>query len=123
MATLAQATLSDEERRVVAAIVERLGERFDDRLQAVWLFGSRARGERPGPESDVDLMAVTDAGCTMQVNHAWALAGEVAESEGGGRFDYDLRVWDAEWLANRREIRSFFIQEVDRDRIILWERS
>lgn len=30
-----------------------------------------------------------------------------------------LVVWDPEWLAHRRDIRSFFVQEVDRDKIVL----
>lgn len=32
------------------------------------------------------------------------------------------KVWTPAYVENRREIRSFFMQEVDRDRIALLER-
>lgn len=120
MAVLAEALLSDQERRVVERIVDRLRADLGDDLQAVWLFGSRARNEHTGPESDVDLLAITAPGTAVALNAAWRLAGEVAGAEGADGFAYDLRVWDSDWLANRREIRSFFVQEVDRDKIVLW---
>ena len=34
-------------------------------------------------------------------------------------FTYSVHVFDPEWLQRRREIESFFIQEVDRDKIVL----
>jgi len=36
-------------------------------------------------------------------------------------FAFTTVVWDPEWLRRRRAIRSFFIQEVDRDKIVLYE--
>lgn len=33
---------------------------------------------------------------------------------------YSMRVFDTDWLRERRRIRSFFIQEVDRDKIVLY---
>jgi len=39
-----------------------------------------------------------------------------ADAEGDSPVYYSLRIFDTEWLRGRREIRSFFTQEVDRDR-------
>jgi predicted nucleotidyltransferase len=57
MPALAEAALSDLERRALKAIVGALRGRFGDDLVAVWLYGSRARGERHA-ESDIDLLVV-----------------------------------------------------------------
>lgn len=43
-----------------------------------------------------------------------------ADAEGDSPVYYSLRIFDTEWLRDRREIRSFFTQEVDRDKIVLW---
>ncbi len=100
--------------RFVAATKDRLGEE----LISVWLFGSRARGEATGPLSDVDIMVVTRAG-RQHDDWLWDLASRLAEDEGLHPYLPQVVVWDAEWLAHRREIRSFFVQEVDRDKIPL----
>jgi hypothetical protein len=36
-------------------------------------------------------------------------------------FSVHVHVHDQSWLAQRREIRSFFIAEVDRDKVVLDE--
>ena len=48
-------TVTPEERRALLRGVDRLRDEFGDRLIAVWLYGSRARGEAPREWSDVDL--------------------------------------------------------------------
>ncbi len=95
-----------------------LRERLDDDLISVWLFGSRARGEATGPLSDVDVLVVTRAG-RVDERAAWKELTRIAEEEGLSPVLLSLLVWDPQWLAHRREIRSFFIQEVDRDKIVL----
>lgn len=120
MPTLAQATLREEERRVIEHFVEALRERLGGRLRSVWLYGSRARGEEPGPESDVDLLVVSDGG----LNDDGSIVNEVmfnaAWDAGQDPFSFSTIVWDPDWLRRRREIRSFFAQEVDRDKIVLY---
>ncbi len=91
--------------RFVAAAETRLGED----LLSVWLFGSRARGERTGPLSDVDVLVVTRAGREDE-RWLWDLVARLAEDEGLSPFLPQLVVWDPDWLAYRREIRSFFVQ-------------
>ncbi len=116
--TLADARLSAAERRMLDRFVAVLRERLGDDLVSVWLFGSRARSEATGPLSDVDVLVVTRAG-RVDERAAWKELTRIAEEEGLSPVLLSLLVWDPQWLAHRREIRSFFIQEVDRDKIVL----
>lgn len=89
-----------------------------ERLVSVWLYGSRARGEKPESESDVDLMVVSKAGekdraLVQRISLDAAVAG------GLGPFTFSIQTVEPEWIAGRRKIESFFMQEVDRDKIVL----
>jgi predicted nucleotidyltransferase len=117
---LACASLSDEERRTVERLVGRLREELAEDLRAVWLYGSRARGEEPHDESDIDLIVIADGGHERHGMKAFELTNEVADAEGVSPAWYSVRVSDPDWLRGRREIRSFFIAEVDRDKIVLY---
>lgn len=118
MATLAQAALSAEERRVIERWIERLRDELD--LESVWLFGSRARGQPEGNDSDVDLLVLTRGDPERDRQRAWALIDHVARELGADPAVYVPHTWDRAWLENRREIESFFVQELDRDRIVLY---
>jgi hypothetical protein len=48
------------------------------------------------------------------------LAHEIAPAEGVSPVWYSFAVKTPEWLSGRREIRSFFIAEVDRDKLVLY---
>jgi predicted nucleotidyltransferase len=117
---LAPASLTPGERRVVERLVERLSEELGSDLHAIWLFGSRARGEPPHPESDIDLMVLVDEGRSQVGLMAIELAHEIAPTEGVGPTWFSFSVRTPEWLRGRREIRSFFIAEVDRDKLVLY---
>jgi predicted nucleotidyltransferase len=117
---LAPASLTDAERRVLERLVERLREELGSDLQAIWLYGSRARGETPHPESDIDLMVLADGGDHRYGMKALELAYEIAPAEGVSPVWYSVSVQTPEWLRGRREIRSFFIAEVDRDKLVLY---
>ena len=118
MPPIAEASLTEHERRVVDLFLEAVTERLGERLRSVWLYGSRARGEEPGEYSDVDLLIVAEGGreADRLVNDVMV---ETAMDEGANPFLFSTIVLTPERLANRREIRSFFIQEVDRDKIVL----
>jgi predicted nucleotidyltransferase len=119
VATLAEAALSDVEPRVLDRLVPALVERLGQRLRSVWLYGSRARGQPPSEDSDVDLLLVVeDADVEDEAELFWLLY-DLAESEGANPVLFSARVYTPERLAKRRAIRSFFIQEVDRDKIVL----
>lgn len=118
--TLADTSLTDDERRVVERLVDLMRDRFGGRLRSVWLYGSRARGERPRPESDVDLLAIAEAGEDDDVLTALRLVDRAVEEL---RVPYpivSIKVYDPSWLEGRRRIDSFFIREVDRDKVVLY---
>ncbi len=120
MQTLAQATLSATERRVLDRFVELLRAEFGQRLRSAWLYGSRARGERPRPESDVDVLVVVDRELPGDFFRAVDLMIEAAEAEGANPVFFSAQLYGAERVRQRRELRSFFMLEVDRDRIVLF---
>ena len=117
---LAPASLTDAERRVVERLVELLREELGSDLQAIWLYGSRARGETPHPESDIDLLVIADGGGRRYGMKSIELVNKAAGDEGASPVWYSVFMGDPEWLQGRREICSFFIAEVDRDRIVLF---
>jgi predicted nucleotidyltransferase len=102
----------------VRRFASRLRDALGKDLRALWLYGSRARGEAHA-ESDVDLLVIADGGRERYQQIAWELSEEAAIASGESPFLYSVQVHDLEWLRRRREIDSFFIQEVDRDKLVL----
>ena len=100
-------------------LVRLLQNEFGESLRSVWLYGSRARGEVPHEESDVDVLVVVDRGGPDELGRVLRLVDEAAEAEGGRPAFFSALVYSPERVAQRRQIRSFFIQEVDRDKIVL----
>jgi hypothetical protein len=47
------------------------------------------------------------------------LAHRIAVEAGDSPVWYSVSVFDPEWLRGRRDIKSFFIQNVDRDKLVL----
>jgi predicted nucleotidyltransferase len=122
MADPSQSALSVDERAVLERFVAILEARLGERLQAVWLFGSRARGDIDrSDDSDVDVLVIADdASWQSKVEIRSAL--DVAARElalARVAWSFSVHVQTPEWLRQRREIRSFFIAEVDRDKIVL----
>jgi predicted nucleotidyltransferase len=124
---LAGAALNETERRAVARIVALLEEELSEDLLAVWLYGSRARGEadpaetHPDLRSDIDMIAIVDPRRDVSAFH-WDFTPkliEAVDAEGDSPPYYSLQMIDADRLIDRRRIRSFFFQEVDRDKIVL----
>jgi predicted nucleotidyltransferase len=115
---LTAAQLTESERRTVEHFAARLDSELGGDLRALWLYGSRARGTSH-PESDVDLLVIANGGRERYGRIAGDLSEEAAIAEGESPFNYSVHVHDPEWLQGRRAIESFFIQEVDRDKIVL----
>jgi predicted nucleotidyltransferase len=121
MTMLAKASLSADERVLLERFVDELRLRLKDDLRSVWLFGSRARGERPAPDSDVDLLVlVGDASWDgkMRVRETLDEVARKLDLQAAG-WGFSVHVNTPSWLAQRRRIESFFIAEVDRDKIAL----
>jgi predicted nucleotidyltransferase len=120
MPALAAASLTDTERRVLERLVGLLQKEFGSDLSAVWLYGSRARGEQPDPESDVDVLVVVRDERARDNFKVVELVDGAARAEGMSPVFFSTLIYTADRIAQRREIRSFFIQEVDRDKIVLY---
>lgn len=116
---LAAAALSEAERNTVRRFVALMDEAVGEDLRGLWLYGSRARGEAPHQDSDVDLLVIAEGDRERQRRIAMDLSEAAAWAEGESPFTYSVHVFDLEWLRRRREIESFFIQEVDRDKVVL----
>jgi predicted nucleotidyltransferase len=125
---LRSAQLTDVEQRVVDRLLAALERELGEHLLAVWLYGSRARGEAdlnetgPDTRSDVDLMVIVDpAAAEWDAMHenSVRLTNEAADAEGDDPVWYSVHVYDLDHLRDRRQIRSFFFQEVDRDKVVL----
>jgi predicted nucleotidyltransferase len=122
---LSAALLSERERRVLDRFLAGLRETLGGDLRAVWLYGSRARGDAVLDEtdvdrrSDVDLIVIAEGGKRRYDATVYDLLYDTALREGGDPASYSVFVHDPEWLRARREIESFFIQEVDRDKLVL----
>ena len=119
--------LTGSERRVVERLLGWLRAEVGDELLAVWLFGSRARGEAdlaetdPDRRSDIDLMVVVGGDRDASALD-WEISprlAEIADEEGESPVWFSVLVYDVDRLRARREIESFFVREVDRDKVVL----
>jgi predicted nucleotidyltransferase len=122
---LAAAALSDRERQVVERLTGLLRDELAGDLRAVWLYGSLARGDAtidetdPDLKSDIDLMVIAEGGRQRYDVKVNELAHRTVVAAGESPVWYSVAVFDPEWLRDRREIESFFIQNVDRDKLVL----
>lgn len=125
MATLAQTSLAADEQALIERFVQELRLRLNGELHAVWLFGSRARGELRSQESDVDVLVLVDDASwdgRMRVRRMLDDAARELDVE-ALTWSFSVHVHTPDWLAQRREIRSFFIAELDRDKVVLGDRT
>jgi predicted nucleotidyltransferase len=120
--------LTRGERRVVERLLDWLRGEVGDDLLSVWLFGSRARREAdltetdPDRRSDVDLMVVV-GGERDSAELGWDISprlAEIADEERESPVWFSVLVYDVGRIHERRAIRSFFLQEVDRDKVVLF---
>ena len=103
---------------MIRLFAARLLDALGDDLDALWLYGSRARGE-VHDESDIDLLVIAAGGRDHNQRLAWDLSEDAALALGESPFSYSVHVHDREWLRLRREVQSFYISEVDRDKLVL----
>jgi hypothetical protein len=68
----------------------------------------------------VDLLVITRGDLERDRRCAWALIDEVARELAANPAVLIPHTRDRAWLDNRRELRSFFVQELDRDGIVLF---
>lgn len=118
MSTLAQASLTGGERRALTRAVEALEAELGEDLLAVWLYGSRARGERLSEDSDIDLMVVVSDSESLRAR-VRRIVDDTAVREKGNPFVFSSRVTDPRALAEKAAVESLYLREVERDRIVL----
>lgn len=120
MAALADAALDERELEVLERFVRALVDEYGADLDAVWLYGSRARGERTHDESDVDVLVVTrsERDDKPLIPALWRVLAALGEP----RVLVDPRQRSRAWVEDRRAIDSFFLRDVDRDKIVLYGR-
>ncbi len=73
----------------------------------------------PDRHSDIDLIVIAQGGKARHDATVYDVAYGVALEEGDNPASYSIFVHGPDWLRGRRAIESFFIQEVDRDKIVL----
>jgi predicted nucleotidyltransferase len=121
MGELAETSLKADERALLERFVAELDARLGGEVHAVWLFGSRARGERPSAESDVDVLVLVDDASwdgRMLVRRILDDAARELDLE-ALTWSISVHVQSPSWLEQRREIKSFFVAELDRDKVVL----
>lgn len=64
-------------------------------------------------------MVIAEGGRQRYEERVRDLAYKTAVDGGESPVWYSVFVFDPEWLRARREIKSFFIQNVDRDKLVL----
>ena len=65
------------------------------------------------------MLVVTTNGDFDDLGRVITLLHRAAYAEGANPAGFSAQVYSPERLAQRRKIKSFFIQEVDRDKIVL----
>jgi predicted nucleotidyltransferase/uncharacterized protein (UPF0332 family) len=118
MASLATTSLRAEEQRAVDRFLRSVQRELGDDLLAVWLYGSRARGEPARDWTDVDLMVVTTRG-EADWERIWDLVRPATSPEGGDAPDLMILAESPESLAEMRAKGSFLLKEVERDAVVL----
>jgi predicted nucleotidyltransferase len=118
MPALADAALDEQERALLSRLVDVLHDNYGDDLHAVWLYGSRARGERSHDESDVDVLVITrgERSDKQLIPLTWAVLDELAIRA----VPVDVRQRSLGWVEDRRRVDSFFVRDLDRDKIVLY---
>ena len=99
MKTHSLSHLADSEQEAIRRYVDRICDRFPERILAVILYGSKARGDADA-ESDIDLLVLVDAEDNEFRSELWRIASNVS-------LDYNLvlspRVFgQARWAETRR---------------------
>jgi predicted nucleotidyltransferase len=122
MSTLADTSLSADERALLERFAAAVLARLQGELHGVWLFGSRARGESSRhPDSDIDVLVLVDDASWEGKHRVYSAFDEAAGALGLERLVpwFSIHIQTPGWLAGRRAIKSFFIAEVDRDKVVI----
>jgi predicted nucleotidyltransferase len=107
--------LTDKERQVAMAFVDKVRQRFDGQLVSAVLFGSRARGQAE-PDSDLDVLVVMSSAAPDIRREVRHLAVEVWLQYG---IYLSTRVWSQDHWCRAEELQTLLYQNIHRDGINL----
>jgi predicted nucleotidyltransferase len=110
------ARLRPNERKALLEFVARLRAQFDDRIQHVILYGSRARG-RGDAESDLDVLVLANDTNQDLRDEVFRAACDLT-LEYGQAFSAWLNT--VQWLERYRDYRLLLYRNIKRDGIELW---
>lgn len=119
MATIDDTSLTADERTLLEHFARKLRLSGENAPVAVWLFGSRARGKRLHEDSDVDLLVIVPDDSWEAKSRIHDTLQEVARCLvlEPPALSFSVHVHTPAWLAQRRELESFFVAEIDCDRV------
>lgn len=123
MSSLATTSLDAAERRALQRFVGLLRERFAGDLEAIWLYGPRARGERPGDESELRLLVLLRESSRSDRTTALELLWQAALTAGATESYFSVRISDRASPERRCAIDEFLAREVEPDGVALFARS
>ncbi len=108
--------LAENERRALDTFVARLQTEHADQIVRVVLFGSKARGDF-GAESDLDVFVLT-------LSDDWRLHDQVITLSSPISIQYSTlispKVIGPSLYRKMRGLRSFFLENVRKEGVILW---
>lgn len=122
MTRLDDTSLHPDERALLSRFAELLAEWLGPQLHAIWLYGSRARAEALSHEdSDVDALVLVDDDSWEGKEVVYSALDEAAREIDliSLSFSFSVHVQTPAWLEGRRAIKSFFVQKVDRDKVVV----
>jgi predicted nucleotidyltransferase len=109
------ASLSATEQAAITAYVQAIQRQYPDRIRAVALFGSKARGD-DDPESDIDLLVICDSEDRQFRSALWRKASEISLDQ---NVLISVRVYSQERWQRARQIGLPFTSEIISDSIPL----
>jgi predicted nucleotidyltransferase len=121
--SLATASLDAAERRALRRFVGLLRKMFAEDLDAVWLYGSRVRGEPPRDESELQLLVLLRHSSRSDRVTALELLWQAALAERASESYFSIRISDRASPERRRAIDEFVAREVEPDGIALFAPS
>ena len=109
------ASLSATEQAAITAYVQAIQRQYPDRIRAVALFGSKARGD-DDPESDIDLLVICDSEDRQFRSALWKKASEISLEQS---VLLSIRIYSQARWQKARQIGLPFTREIIADSLSL----
>jgi predicted nucleotidyltransferase len=111
----APTSLSESEQTAISTYVQAIRRQYPNRILAVALFGSKARGD-DDPESDIDLLVICDSEDRLFLSALWRKASEISLEQG---VLISVRIYSQERWHKSRQIGLPFTREIISDSVPL----